>query len=165
MNAYQAWAGLSPALNHEILETAYAGNKKLYRLLLEDMGKNLRRRVVALQIMPRRERHLLFRPILAQPQLHLIAQNLLMFWLSEKQAPMMNQFLAALDIDHDEHGCAETFPETVDSAKLTAAVHGLYAAFPEENVSLYLATFDVLSGRSWPDLSPLVRPLPESLPA
>lgn len=162
MNAYQAWAGISHDLNHEILETAYSGNKKLYRLLLEDMAKNLRRRVVALQMMPRKERHLLFRPLLAQPQLHVIAQNLLMFWLSERQTPMLCQFLGALGIAHDEKGCAETFPETVEPAKLTEAVQRLYTDFPEETVSLYLTTFDVLSGKSWPELPPLIRPLPSS---
>lgn len=157
MNAYQAWSTLSPDLNHAILETAYTGNKKLYRLLLDDMGKNLRRRVVALQMMPRRERHLLFRPILAQPQLHVIAQNLLMFWLAETQVPLMRQFLSALGIEHDEKGCAETFPEKVDSDQLAKAVAGLYEAYPEEIVTLYLSTFDVLSGRAWPELPPLIR--------
>lgn len=157
MNAYQAWAELSPDLNHDILETAYLGNKKLYRLLLDDMAKNLRRRVVSLQMMPRRERHLLFRAVLAQPQLHVIAQNLLMFWLSEKHAPMMCQFLDNLHIPHDEKGCAEEFPESVDPAQLSHAVQALYTSFPQETVSLYLKTFDVLSGRSWPDLPSLIR--------
>lgn len=159
MHAYQIWSSLPPELNHEILEAARLDNKKLYKILLDTMGQNLRRRVVMLQAMPRGQRHITFQAVLGQPQLQVMSQNLLMHWLVTRQSAMLCAFLDHLGIVHDGKGCADTFPETVPEDQLRKAVEDLYAKFDPARVTLYLSTFDVLSGQNWPTLAGLVRPL------
>lgn len=157
MHAFQIWASLSQPLQHEILESSYFNQKKLYRLLIQDMADVLRKRPILLQALPRKERHMLFQPILGLPNYQVLSQNLLMQWLVEDQSKMMAAFLDALGIEHDGKGCVDSFPGEIDEAKLKAAVEKLYAEFPEEKVTVYLRTFDVLSGANWPSLNPLIR--------
>jgi len=157
MHAFQIWASLSQPLQHEILESSYFNQKKLYRILLQDMADALRKRPILLQSLPRKERHMLFQPILGLPNFQVLSQNLLMQWLVHDQSKMMASFLDSLGIEHDGKGCVDSFPEAIDEAKLKSGVEKLYADFPEEKVTVYLRTFDVLSGANWPALSPLIR--------
>lgn len=157
MHAFQIWASLSQPLQHEILEASYFNQKKLYRMLIQDMADALRKRPLLLQTLPRNERHMLFQPILGLPNYQVLTQNLLMQWLVADQSKMMAFFLEALGIEHDGKGCADVFPAEMDEDKLKAAVEGLYAGFPEEKVTVYLRTFNVLSGSDWPELAPLIR--------
>lgn len=157
MHAFQIWASLSQPLQHEILESSYFNQKKLYRLLIQDMADVLRKRPILLQALPRKERHMLFQPILGLPNYQVLSQNLLMQWLVEDQSKMMAAFLDSLGIGHDGKGCVDSFPSEIDEARLKAAVEKLYAEFSEEKVTVYLRTFDVLSGADWPALNPLIR--------
>jgi hypothetical protein len=157
MFAFEAWKEVTPRLNHEVLEAAYAHEKKLYRRLVQEMAQNLRKRPQMLLDMPRAERHVLFHTLLALPHFDLLAQNLIILWLSKTQVPMMTAFLDALGISHDGKGCAEKFPDQVETERLRAAVDGLYSTFPPDAVGLYLRVMDRISGVDWPELPGLVR--------
>jgi len=156
MYACELWKDLTPELHHELLEAVYLNNKKLYRNIVGQMAKNLRSRPERLLETPRTERHLLFQPILALPQFHLITQNILMDWLRHTQTPLLVHFLDALGIPHDGTGCTDTFPSQLDDSKLPAAVESLYASFPKDHVTLYLKTFDAVTGVDCPKLQELV---------
>lgn len=153
----ELWSGLSPELNHEILEAAYEGEKKLYRRVVQDLGAHLRRRPNLLLNMPRAQRHQLFLPLLGLPQCDLLAQNLVMHWLGSTQTPMLIRFLDLSGVAHDGQGFAEEFPQAVPDPKLKTAVETLYAEFDPEKVSLYLRLFPSLTGAAWENLGPLVR--------
>ncbi|MEM9400606.1 MAG: hypothetical protein AAF984_10390 [Verrucomicrobiota bacterium] len=157
MQAYEAWSELSPELNHEILESAYLNNKKLYRTVLEECGSQLRKRVAGLKQLPRKERHMIFLPVLSLPMCHVVTQNLLMNWLGKDKVEMLNKFLDGLNIEHDGSGCASNFPEKMDSETLKLAVDTLYEKFDESAVSLYLKTFDSLTGMNWSGIDDLIR--------
>jgi hypothetical protein len=157
MHAIELWSTLSPALNHEILETAYLNEKKLYRRVVDDIAANLRKRPKMILEMPRQARHELFRPLLQLPGFHIITQNLLIHWLATTQTALMNAFLDGLAIKHDGAGSVDAFPESVDKAKLAGTVQKLYADFEEEKVTAYLSVFDSISGVKWPDLEPLIK--------
>jgi hypothetical protein len=157
MRAFEVWNDLSPALNHEILETAYRLQKKLYRRVIDDLAPQLRMRPQRLLDMPKVERHALFQPLLALPLMDVLSQNLLLHWLAQEAHPLMATFLNELGIAHDGKGCVEEFPATVDPARLAKAVETLYASFPAEKVTLYLRTFDSVSGCQWPGLTDLVQ--------
>jgi hypothetical protein len=157
MHAFEVWNTLSPGLNHQILDSACLNNKRLYRQVVDDMASNLRRRNKALLDMPRAERHKLFQPLLGLPNFYVLTQNLVMNWLVADESEMLASFLDQLGIEHDGEGCVDMFPETMDDGKLKAAVDGLYAAFPEEKVTLYLNTFDDVSGCNWAGLKDLIR--------
>jgi hypothetical protein len=162
MFAHEAWKEVTPPLNHEVLEASYAHEKKLYRRLVQEMAQNLRKRPQMLLDMPRTERHALFHPLLALPHFDLTAQNLIIVWLSETQAPMMAAFLDALGIGHDGKGYADGFPDQMEAGRLKAAVDSLYGAFPADAVGLYLRVMDRISGVDWSELPGLVR-APKSL--
>lgn len=157
MHAIEFWSTISPALNQEILETAYLNEKKLYRRVVEDLAANLRKRPKVILEMPRQARHELFRPLLQLPNFHVITQNLFIHWLATTQVPLMNAFLDALDIKHDGAGSVDSFPETIEKSRLSAAVDKLYAGFEQEKVTAYLSVFDSISGVNWTDLEALIR--------
>ncbi|MFZ5807128.1 MAG: hypothetical protein ACOY3I_07985 [Verrucomicrobiota bacterium] len=149
MRAYEAWSELSQNLHHEILESAYIHNKKLYRNLIEDMAQNLRFRPQRLLDTPRKERHAQFHILLGLPNFDILAQNLLMSWLLCAEWTMMGAFLDELKIPHDGKGCVEHLPEKVDENLLKKSVENLYQKFDPEKVSLYLKTFDTVGGQHW----------------
>jgi hypothetical protein len=153
----ELWSGLSPELNHEILESAYEGEKKLYRRVVQDLGAHLRKRPNLLLNLPRAERHQLFKPLLGMPHCDLLAQNLIMHWLGSTQSPLLVRFLDLTGVEHDGEGFAESFPELVEDARLKKAVETLYTEFDAEKVSLYLALFPSLTGAPWDNLAPLIR--------
>lgn len=157
MFAHEAFQSMPAELNHEVLDAACLNDKKLYRRLMNDMAANLRKRPQALLALPRRERHVLFQPLLGLPQFDVLAQNLVINWLAETQVALMTAFLDTVGIAHDGKGYAEAFPESVDDAKLRGAVDALYAKFPEPAVTLYLGVMDRISGVQWPNLAGLIR--------
>ncbi|MDX6767146.1 MAG: hypothetical protein SFU85_10170 [Candidatus Methylacidiphilales bacterium] len=157
MHAHEVWQKSPPTLVHEILEASYLGQKKLYRELVADMAANLRKREQFLLKLPRSERHQLFHPLLGLPDFELLGQNLLIVWLGQTQDAMLSAFLDHMGIKHDGKGYAESFPESVEEARLKKAVTALYEAFPAEKVNIYLGVMERVSGVSWPALAPLVR--------
>lgn len=156
MYAYEVWKDLTPELHHEVLEAVYVNNKKLYRNVVNQMAKNLRMRPERVLESPRKERHQLFQPVLTHPQFHLLTQNILMDWLRYTQTPMLVNFLDSLGIAHDGTGCSDSFPSQIDEAKLPAAIDALYTAFPKDHVTLYLKTFDTVTGVLVPKLAELL---------
>lgn len=150
MRAFQIWNDLSVNLNHEILESAYLNNKKLYRSLVDEMAKNLHQRSQKLLDTPRAERHIAFKGILLLPNFDVLTQNLLMSWLLHSESALMAAFLDELKIPHDGRGCVEELPEKVDDKLFSSAVAALYKKFDQEKVTVYLKTFDSVGGRNWP---------------
>jgi hypothetical protein len=157
MHAIEYWNLLSPALNHEILETACLNEKKLYRRVVDDLAANLRKRPKMILEMPRQARHELFRPLLGLPHFHIITQNLMIHWLATTQVSLMNTFLDELSIKHNDAGSVDAFPAQVDKARLSAAVDKLYAGFEQEKVTAYLSVFDSISGAKWADLESMIK--------
>jgi hypothetical protein len=68
---------------------------------------------------------------------------------------MLVDFLNALEIKNEE-GVVEDLPESVDDAKLRAAVDGLLAKYPHEAVSVYLNAFNDMNEANWPNLKTLL---------
>lgn len=160
MYCTQAWGTISSDLNHRVLESAYLNDKKLYRRLVQDMAMNLRKRPKVVLEMPRTARHELFQPLLQLPQFEVLAQNLVIHWLSQEKREMVTGFLDHLKIPHDENGFAEDFPEDMPKGSLKKAVDRLLKEGPEEDVWFYLRIFDNLTGTEWKALEELL-PEPE----
>lgn len=156
MYCTEAWGTISPSLNHLIFESAYNGDKKLYRRVIQDLAGNLRRRPKVILEMPRSARHELFQPLMGLPAFEVLAQNLIIHWLKQERSGMVIAFLDALGIAHDGRGFADEFPEEVPQAKLKAAVKTLLKEYPEEEVAFYLNIFDSLTGTEWDGLEELI---------
>ena len=91
--------------------------------------------VVALPL-EKKARHLLALPTVSE----LIAARLLVVYHLEQQRPMMGAFLDALGIAHEEGLIADENMEPPSEEKLQAAAKTLAAAYPAEDVALYLTT-------------------------
>jgi hypothetical protein len=149
MRISEVWTELSPELNHRVLEAGCLHDKVLYRRLNQEMSKGMGRRPKTILEMPRKERHELFRPLLAMPVYMVLAQNLTINWLSHEAAPLLVSFLDQLGIEHDGKGCAEQFPAEVSQAKLVKAMKSLTAGEDPEGALFYLKIFPDISGIEW----------------
>jgi hypothetical protein len=153
--AHELFAFMSPALALEIIETTHASEREHYRNLLNAVAEMRHVRPLFLERKPRPERHLAMAESLGKPRLEPAAITLLQVWLLKTQSAMLADFLNALAIPH-ENGAVDSLPEVMADAQLTAAVEGLLARHPRENVAVYLRAFNDLSQANWPNLAALL---------
>jgi hypothetical protein len=88
--------------------------------------------------------------------LELIAANLLREWLMKQQTAMLSDFLNTLAIPHKD-GAVDDLPATVDDEKLRAAVEGLLAKYPAEEIAVYLNAFYTMNDVHWPNLEAMLK--------
>ena len=69
---------------------------------------------------------------LTRPTLDMVTGNLLRSWLLKKHNAMLVDFLDSLGIVHKD-GVVDDLPETVEDAKLQAAVEVLLAKYPPKS--------------------------------
>lgn len=147
---------MSPALSNQILEDTYAGERELYKATLTAVATARKVRPLFLERQPRTERHTTMVAALGKPAQELIAANLIRGWLLKKQNPLLCDFLDALGITHKQ-GAVDDLPETMDDAKLTAAVDQLLAKHPKENAIVYLHAFNGMNDQAWKNLNDMLQ--------
>ena len=79
----------------------------------------------------------------------LVAARLLVAYHLAHQRPMMGAFLSALGIKHEDGLIEEENLEAPDAAALKKAARTLAAAYPAEDVSLYLSTLTWQDPATW----------------
>jgi hypothetical protein len=146
---------MSPALALDILTYAHESDKPLYRTTLAAVAEARKLRPVFLERQPRQQRHTTMLSTLTRPALDLVGGNLIRTWLLKKHQAMLVDFLNALEIQHQE-GVVENLPDTVDDAKLRAAVELLLGKYPPEAVAVYLHAFSEMNEVDWPNLKAML---------
>lgn len=81
-----------------------------------------------------------------------IAARALVNYHLERQRPMMGAFLDSLGIAHDNGLITEENVAKPDTTKVKAAAKELTSKFPEDDVSLYLATLVSQDPETWEGL-------------
>jgi hypothetical protein len=147
---------MSPALAVRIIEFTHDNNKELYRNALGAVAEARKLRPAFLERMPRATRHTGMASILSRPRLELIAANILREWLMKQQIAMLSDFLNTLAIPHKD-GAVDDLPATVDDEKLRAAVGGLLAKYPPEEIAVYLNAFYTMNDIRWPNLESMLK--------
>ena len=155
LTSHEMFGFMSPTLAGEILAFTFESDKPLYRTALTAVAEARKVRPVFLERQPRTQRHAMMLTVLSRPSMELIVGNLIRHWLVKKQNPMLVQFLDALGIPHKE-GVVEDLPATVEDDKLKAAVDGLLAKFPQEEVAVYLIAFNDMNEANWPNLKTMI---------
>jgi hypothetical protein len=155
LTAHELFGFMSPALAGEIIEFSHDADKPLYRATLAAVAEIRKVRPVFLERQPRPQRTAAILASLTRPVLEPAAGNLIRGWLVNKQSAMLIQFLDALGITH-EKGVVENLPESVDDAKLKAAVDALLAGHPHEVVAVYLVAFNEMNQANWANLKTLL---------
>ena len=147
---------MSPALAQEILTYAHESDKPLYRATLTAVAEARKLRPVFLERQPRTQQHASMLGTLTRPSLEMVTANLIRTWLLKKYNGLLGDFLDALGIAHKE-GVVEDLPETMDDAKLQAAVDAVLAKYPPEVVAVYLNAFDEMNEVKWPNLDAMLQ--------
>ena len=146
---------MSPTLAQEILAYAYESDKPLYRTTMAAVAEARKVRPVFMERQPRTQRHTTMLATLARPALEMATANLIRTWLLKKYNGMLVDFLDALGIPHKE-GVVDDLPESMEDAKLRAAVDTLVAKYPPEVVAVYLNAFNDMNEVEWPNLKTML---------
>ena len=153
MKASEIFQHLSPTTAGQVLTFLQETEKPTYKVAIQTLAAQRRLRPVFVERKPRDERHAWLQATLGRPQSEQIAANLLQMWLMGAQSSMLCDFLDALGIEHDENGGIETLPAAPPPEKLDAAIDGLLAKYPPENVTAYLQCFQSMDIAGWPELA------------
>ena len=155
LKSHELFGFMSPSLANDILAFAFESEKPTYRAVLQAVAEARHVRPVFLERQSRAERHTAMLSTLTKPHLDVAAGTLLRTWLVKKHEAMLVDFLNALGIAN-EKGVVESLPESVDDAKLKAAVEGLLTKYPPEAVAVYLNAFNDMNEANWPNLKSLL---------
>jgi len=155
LTAHELFGFMSPALASDILEHTFAQEKDLYRATLHAVAAARKVRPVFLEKQSRAQRHPAMIAALGRPAQELAAANLLRSWLVKKHAALLADFLDTLGIAHQQ-GAVEELPESVDDAKLGAAVDTVLTKHQAEVVIVYLHAFNSMNETSWKNLATML---------
>lgn len=151
LTAHELFGFMPATLASEMLETAYELDRPNYRVTVNAVAEARKLRTAFLERKPRVERHQDMIATLAKPRLDAVASNLIRVWLLKKHSAMLADFLDGLEISHKD-GVVDDLPETIDDAKLQAAVEKLLSKYPKEEVAVYLNAFYSMNDVNWPNL-------------
>ena len=155
LTSHELLGFMSPTLAKEILAYIFESDKPAYKATLTAVAEAKHVRPVFLERQPRDARHTMMLSALTKPNLDVAAAAFIRAWLVQKNAPMLIDYLNALEIKNDK-GVVEDLPASVDDAKLKAAVELLLGKYPHEVVAVYLNAFNDLNGAGWPNLKALL---------
>ena len=155
LTAHELLGFMSPALANEIITFMAETDKPTYRATLNAVAEARHVRPVFMERQSKPQRHAAMLATLVKPSLELVSGNLIRTWLVKKHRSMLVDFLNTLEIKNEE-GVVEDLPETVDDAKLRAAVDVLLGKYPAEAVAVYLNAFNDMNEANWPNLKALL---------
>ncbi|HEV2391894.1 MAG TPA: hypothetical protein VG146_05970 [Verrucomicrobiae bacterium] len=155
LTSHEILGFMSQSLALEILTFAYEEDKPLYRATLGAVAESRKLRPVFMERQPRAQRHTAMLATLAKPALEPVTGNLIRTWLLKKYKPMLADFLDALAIPHKD-GVVDDLPNTMDDAKLHAAIDALVAKYPPEVVAVYLNAFNEMNDVEWANLKQML---------
>ena len=155
LTSHELLGFMSPKLALEILTYTFETDKAVYRATLNAVAEARRVRPVFLERQAKPQRHAAMLASLTRPGLEMITANLLRTWLLKKYKDMLCDFLDALGIAHKD-GVVEDLPDSVEDAKLNAAIDVLLGKYPREVVAVYLHAFQEMNEVQWTNLKTLL---------
>jgi hypothetical protein len=155
LTSHELFGFMSPNLANEIITYTFENEKPAYRATLNAVAEFRHVRPVFLERQAKSQRHATMAAALAKPSLELAAGNLLRTWLLKKYKSMLADFLNALEIKNED-GVVENLPESMEDAKLKAAVDTLLTKYPPEAVAVYLNAFNDMNEANWANLKALL---------
>lgn len=155
LTSHELLGFVSSTLANEILDFAHEADKPAYKSIVASVAQACHLRPVFLERQPRVQRHATLLATLTRPSMEVAAGTLLRAWLVKKQNSMLVDFLNALSIENKD-GVVEDLPQTMDDAKLKAAVETLLAKYPHEPVAVYLNAFNDMNEANWSNLKTLL---------
>ncbi len=161
MKAHELFQHMPAATAAEIFEFLKAQDKDGYKAAIEGLANKRNLRAVFVTRKPAAERHAWMQAALSRPANDTVATHIVQAWLLRANTAMLCDFLAALEIAHDEDGTVEDLPACPPKEKIAAAVALLLGKYPPEAVAIYLHAFrDMDSTVQWPVLNEIIAETP-----
>ena len=153
MKAHQLLQAIGPDLRSQIVTYMQTEERPAYRAVINSLAgqRKLRPQFVLEKSRPQQAEWLFTQ--LAYKGNDAIAEQLLQIWLLKSQSAMLTTFLDAVGIKHDGKGQVDELPEEIPEDKATAGIEALLAAYPAEQVALYLHVFQLQRTDGWPGLT------------
>src|SRR6187401_680344 len=162
MKAHELFQRMSPALAAEVFTFLHQEQKPVYKAAIQGLANQRNLRGIFIERKPRDERHAWMKNALSRPVSDSLASHLLQGWLLGANKQMLNDFLDALGIVHEEDGTVEEVPASPPKEQITAAIALLLGKYPAETVAIYLHAFrDMDSNVQWAPLNELLEATPE----
>ncbi len=155
LNCHELLGFMSPGLATEIIASTFEGDKDLYKATLNSVAEARKVRLVFLQRQPKEKRNQTILQTLSRPNMEMVAGSLLRGWLVKSHQSMLENFLTALGIEHNE-GMVEELPESVETDKLKAAVEKILEDNGAETVAVYLHAFNSMNDTRWENLDEIL---------
>jgi hypothetical protein len=153
---------MSPALAAEVFLYLQKEQKPVYKAAIQGLANQRNLRGVFIERKPPAERHPWMQQALGRPISDALASHLIQGWLLGANKEMLNDYLDALEIAHDEDGTVEELPPCPPKEKIASAIQVLVGKYPAEAVAVYLHAFrDMDSSVQWPALNELLTEIPE----
>jgi hypothetical protein len=115
------------------------------------IAQRLKFRTKSVVVLPIAKKTQYLLSLLSLPEM--VAARLLVAYHIAHQRPLMSAFLDALGVAHDNGMIAEETDIAPDKEKLRAAVQTVAAAFPKEDVAVYLSTLFWQNTDTWGPLA------------
>jgi hypothetical protein len=162
MKSHELFKSMSPATAAEVFGYLQTEQKPVYKAAVQGLANQRNLRGVFIERKPPNERYPWMQQALSRPISDALASHLLQGWLLGANKPMLNDFLDALGIAHEEDGTVEELPAAPPKEQIRAAVDQLLLKYPAEKVAIYLHAFrDMDSSVQWLPLNELLQEMPE----
>ena len=155
LTSHELLGFISPSLANDILNWTFETDRATYKATLTAVAEARKLRPVFLERQARPQRNATMIAALNRPNMEMIAGTLLRTWLLKKYKDMLVDFLNTLEIKHED-GVVEGLPDTMEDAKLKAAVEQLLVKYPHEVVGVYLNAFNDMNEANWTNLKELL---------
>ncbi|CAN5165317.1 hypothetical protein BH20VER2_BH20VER2_10090 [soil metagenome] len=146
----------------EVFNYLQKEQKPVYKAAIQGLANQRNLRGVFIERKPPNERFPWMQQALSRPISDALASHLIQGWLLGANKAMLNDFLDALEIAHEEDGTVEELPPCPPKEKIAGAVQMLRGKYSAEAVAVYLHAFrDMDSSVQWPALNELLTEMPE----
>ncbi len=146
----------------EVFNYLQKEQKPVYKAAIQGLANQRNLRGVFIERKPPNERFPWMQQALSRPISDALASHLIQGWLLGANKAMLNDFLDALEIAHEEDGTVEELPPCPPKEKIAGAVQILRGKYSAEAVAVYLHAFrDMDSSVQWPALNELLTEMPE----
>lgn len=154
VKAHELYNAVDPAVVTQMLSWFRDNDRNVYRSALSTLAQSKKLRLEFVQKKSVPEQYAWVLKTLRSKQADTIGEHLLQAWFMAGNQPMLAAFCDALGIEHDGKGSVHgDLPETIDAAKLDAAVDTLVASYDPKVVALYLYVFNLQTPEGWESLT------------
>jgi hypothetical protein len=145
---------LSPAFADTVCARAQTQEKKTFAAFMSLVSSTLNFRPGIWQNWPKPKQREWLWANLRSSRFASTARQLLQEWYFAERVKMLNTFLDAVGIEHDENGFIKgDAPEKLDAAAVNKGVVALEVEFPAEEIALYLYLFQSGKDGGWPEVA------------